>query len=133
MHIPIAILYGPPLFFLALALLPDPYRPAWLHRLTPWQALLGLVAVIIATFIVMNPEFYALGLLGDSAFFDLVVLGITFQLRGMGSWVWRHVILRLARLKHFMRWSLYASGTALLFVFADVVCLVQKAVRRISS
>ena len=133
MYLPPTIFYGLALFVFVLALLPDKYRPAWIHRLTPWQALIGLVAVIIATAIVLTPEFLALGILGDSAFFDFLVLAISFQLRGMGSWVWRHAISGLARIWRFVNWRLAAPGTAFLFIFADVAALVQKVVRRISS
>jgi hypothetical protein len=45
-----------------------------------WQKLLGLAAIAIALLIVLNPEFLALGLLGDSTFFDLLVVALTLQM-----------------------------------------------------
>jgi hypothetical protein len=118
---------------LALAFLPDKYRPRWIPRLTSWQVLIGLVAVIIATVIVITPEFYALGILGDSVFFDLLVLAISFQLRGFGSLVWRYVVLGFTPIQRFVNWRIYATSTVLLFIFAGIVSTVQKVVHRISS
>jgi energy-coupling factor transporter transmembrane protein EcfT len=76
MQISTTIIFGLALFVFALTFLPDKYRPTWIHRLNSWQVLIGLVAVIAATLIVMTPEFYALGILGDSAFFDLDVTSL---------------------------------------------------------
>ena len=125
--------YGLCLFVFALAFLPDQYRPAWIHRLDPWQVAIGLVAVMIATAIVMTPEFYALGLLGDSTFFDFLVLAISFQLRGLAAGVWRHALSGFARIRRLMSWSLHASSTALLFTLTGMITMVQKVAHRISS
>jgi len=125
--------YGLYLFVFALAFLPDQYRPAWIHRLDSWQVVIGLLAVMIATLIVMTPEFYALGLLGDSTFFDFLVLAISFQLRGLAAGVWRRAVSGFARIRKLMSWSLHASSTALLFILAAMIATVQKVVQRISS
>ena len=127
------IIFGLALFVFALSILPDKYRPTWIHRLTSWQMLIGLVAVIVASVIVATPEFYALGILGDSAFFDLLVLAISFQLRGIGAWVWRYVVLGFTPIQRFVNWRIYATSTTLLFIFAGIVSTVQKVVHRISS
>src|SRR5262245_48115031 len=47
----------------------------WWKRPAVW------LAILIAVLILATPEFSALGLLGDSAFFDLLVLLISLQLR----------------------------------------------------
>src|SRR5882724_2438986 len=104
MQVSPTIIFGLALFVSVLALLPDKYRPTWINRLTLWQVLIGLVAVIIATVIVMTPEFYALGILGDSAFFDLLVLAISFQLRGIGLLVWRYIVLGFTPIQRFVNW-----------------------------
>jgi len=127
------ILFGLALFAFALSLLPDKHRPAWIHRLTTWQLLIGLVALIVAALIVVTPEFYALGILGDSAFFDILVLAITFQLRGIGSLVWRHIVSGLGPIKRFVRWRMYATSTVLLFISVEIVSIVQKIAQRLSS
>ena len=120
------------LFVFALALLPDKYRPAWIHRLTSWQILIGLVAVVIATVIVVTPEFYALGILGDTAFFDLLVLAISFQLRGIGALVWRYVVLGFSPIRRFAVFRVCAATTAVFFIFAEIVSTAQKVVHRLS-
>ena len=127
------LFYGLYLFIFALAFLPDQYRPAWIHRLDSWQVVIGLLAVMIAMAIVMTPEFYALGLLGDSTFFDFLVLAISFQLRGLAAGVWRRAVSGFARIRKLMIWSLHASSTALLFILAAMIATVQKVVQRISS
>ena len=127
------IIYWLALIVFALGFLPDKYRPAWIHRLDSLQVVIGLLAVMIATVIVMTPEFYALGLLGDSTFFDFLVLAISFQLRGLAAGVWRHALSGFARMRRLMTWSLHASSTALLFTLAGMISMVQKVVHRISS
>ena len=127
------IIFGLALFAFALGILPDKCRPAWIHRLTSWQLLIGLVALVVAAVIVITPEFYALGILGDSAFFDVLVLAITYQLRGIGSLVWRYVVLGLDPVKRFVSWRMYATSTVLLFIFVEVVSTVQKIAQRLSS
>jgi len=127
------ILIGLTVLAFALAFLPDKYRPTWIHRLTSWQMLLGLVAAIVATLIVLTPEFYALGILGDSAFFDLLVLAISFQLRGIVSWIWRYFDLGFRPVKRFVRFRAYAVSTMLLFLFAGIISIAQKVAHRLSS
>jgi len=133
MQIPPTIMFGLALFVFTMTFLPDKYRPTWIHRLNSWQVLIGLVAVISATLIVMTPEFYALGILGDSAFFDLLVLAISLQLQMIGSRIWHYVVLGFTPIIRFASWRLYATCTALLFIFADIVFTVQKVAHRISS
>ena len=132
MQVSPTILFGLALLVFVLALLPDKYRPTWIHRLTSWQVLIGLVAVIIATVIVMTPEFYALGILGDSAFFDILVLTISFQLRGIGSLVLRYFVLGFSPILRFAIFRIYATSAALLFIFAEIVSTVQKVAHRLS-
>jgi hypothetical protein len=55
-------------------------RHAWLQQFGGWQRVFGTVAVIMALIIVLNPEFYALGLLGDAAFFDMLALALALQM-----------------------------------------------------
>jgi hypothetical protein len=81
----------------------------------------------------MTPEFYALGILGDSAFFDILVLAISFQLRGIGSLVWRYVVLGFSPILRFATFRICATSAALLFIFAEIVSTVQKVAHRLSS
>jgi len=127
------MIYWLAIFIFAVAFLPDPYRPTWIHRPDSWQVVIGLLAVLIATAIVMTPEFYALGLLGDSTFFDFLVLAISFQLRGLGERVGRHALSGFARIRRLMGWSLRASSTVLLFTVAGIIAAVHKVAQRIAS
>ena len=47
-----------------------------------WQKTFGVAGLVLAVFIVMNPEFLAFGFLGDAAFFDALVLALSLQLHG---------------------------------------------------
>jgi hypothetical protein len=58
----------------------DRTRLGWLRDLSGWQKVFGAVAIVAALLIVLNPEFFALGLLGDTAFFDLLALALALQL-----------------------------------------------------
>jgi hypothetical protein len=53
----------------SLSARPNRIKPAWSQQLKGWQKLFGLVGVILAVLIIINPELLALGLLGDTAFF----------------------------------------------------------------
>ena len=51
------------------------------QHLKGWQKLFGVVAVILT----LNPEFLALGILGDTAFFDMLVLALSLQLHAFAA------------------------------------------------
>ena len=111
------------------------FKPAHFRPFTGWQKLAGAVALIIALLIVLNPEFLALGLVGDTAFFDLLVLAITLQLQGLGTRAWRSVSAAFSGLVH---WLLAPRPTfaTFLLIFAPVgnlVASIQKRANRILS
>jgi hypothetical protein len=58
------------------------------EQLRWWQKLVGVVALMCVVLIAVNPEFWALGLLGDTAFFDLFVLLLSIQLQMALGWAW---------------------------------------------
>jgi hypothetical protein len=62
---------------------PKRNKPVWAEHLEGWQKVFGLAALILAFLIMMNPEFLALGLVGDATFFDLLVLTLSLQLRSV--------------------------------------------------
>jgi hypothetical protein len=127
------LIFGLALLVFALNLVPSKFRHPWIQRLTSWKLLIGLVAVIVATVIVMTPEFYALGILGDSAFFDLLVLAISFQLCGIGARVWRYAVLGFSQIRRFMGLRLNLAYTTLFFVSTELFSTIQKVAHRISS
>jgi hypothetical protein len=119
----------------ALTLRFGKFKPARFQTFTGWQKLAGAVALIIALLIVLNPEFLALGLVGDTAFFDLLVFAITLQLQGYGTRAWRSVG---AAFFGIARWLLAPRPTFAMFllIFAPVGTLVtsiQKLANRILS
>jgi len=46
-----------------------------------WQKIFGIVGFILTLLIVLNPELLALGLLGDAALFDILVLALSVQVQ----------------------------------------------------
>jgi len=100
-----------------------------------WQKLLGVIAFILAILIIINPEFLALGFLGDTAFFDLLVLLLSLQLQMVGAHVRSFFIARCSRMAC---WFLYPRlSFALVFsAFAGLVTAfstIQKFMHRICS
>lgn len=77
--------------------------PAWFQHLRGSQKLFGVIALFLMLLMALNPEFLALGLLGDAAFFDLMVLALSLQMHMIVSRVWRGCVTTLAR---GMRWAL---------------------------
>src|SRR5215204_257734 len=75
-----------PIILVALALLACAFsrsniiKPAWSQHLAGWRKIFGLAAFIGAVLILINPEFLALGLLGDTAFFEMLVLALSSQM-----------------------------------------------------
>src|ERR1700744_2625213 len=52
----------------------------WFRELKGWQKLLGLLAILIAFFVILNPEFLALGFLSDATFLDMLALALSVQM-----------------------------------------------------
>jgi hypothetical protein len=133
MHVNPATIIGFALFVFALAMVPVKYKPAWIYRLSWWQMLIGLIATASALLIVMNPEFLALGLLGDSAFFDILVLAIGIQLQTILARMGVYVLAGGKRMLRYINLHFCVTCTMLAFIFADVVWAVQRAVQRFTS
>jgi hypothetical protein len=72
-------------------------KPQWWQHLKGSQKLLGLVAFVGALLIMMNPELVALGLLGDAAFFDMLVLVLTLQMHQLVVRVWQRWVALVSR------------------------------------
>jgi hypothetical protein len=109
---------------------PTPFRP-----FASWQKLAGAVALIVALLIVLNPDFLALGLLADTAFFDLLVLAITLQLQGLCTRAWRSVTATFSGLIHWL-FAPRPTFAMFLLIFAPVwegVTSIQRLANRIWS
>jgi hypothetical protein len=97
--------------------------------------LVGVIAGILAVFILLNPEFLALGILGDTAFFDLLVLLISLQLRTAAAQVWAFILAVCSRIKRSFLPPRF-SYMLVLSTFAAIgiaVSAMQKFIHRISS
>jgi hypothetical protein len=103
-----------------------------------WQNLLGVVAFILALLIIMNPEFLALGLLGDAAFFDVLVLLLSLQLQTFAVRASRCVRSVFSSTTGWLRIPsprmsyVLVISTISLYV-GTVVSAIHKVVHRISS
>jgi hypothetical protein len=71
-----------------------------------WEKAAGILAFIAVVMIAINPEFFALGLLGDTGFFDLLVLLISLQLQIAVGWAWGWGGAMVSKL---IRWAMAPS------------------------
>ncbi|MGO8764786.1 MAG: hypothetical protein ACLQSR_06585 [Limisphaerales bacterium] len=132
----IIILLGLAIMVWAFARRPMRIKPAWFGHLNGWQKLFGLIAVILAVLILINPEFLALGLLGDTAFFDMLVFALSLQMLVFVQTAWRSIGTALARS---LRWiGIPSPGFRFLLAISTVaigsaICSIQKVVHRILS
>jgi hypothetical protein len=60
--------------------------PRWAEHLRGWQIIFAAAAFVAVLLMMLNPEFLALGLLGDTAFFDVLVLAFGLQFRNAAFW-----------------------------------------------
>ena len=108
----------------------------WFRQLNGSQKIFGVVAFVLVLLILLNPEFLALGILGDTALFDMLVLAISLQLHTQVIRAGRGFITALTR---GMRWAGIPS-VGLRYELAILTCVIgiavsylQKFVHRIIS
>ena len=129
-------MFGLALLACAFFRVPPRTKPAWSPRISGWQKLLGVVAFILALLMVLNPEFLALGLLGDTAFFDLLVLLLSLQLQTFAARAWHAVRVVFSKTSRIMVPRLSRDFSLALLAFAplgEMWAAIQKAVHRLSS
>ena len=85
------------MFIFASARSPNKAKPTWFQHLRGWQRLLGVLAAILTLLIVLNPEFLALGFLGDAAFFDMMVLALSLQMHTFAAGAFRACVKALSK------------------------------------
>ena len=106
------------------------------EHLNGWQKLFGWIAVCLALLILINPDFLALGLLGDTTFFDVLVMALSLQMLVIVQWAWRGLIMKFVRS---VRWiGIPSPGLRLLLAFSAVaiggaVSSIQRVLHRILS
>jgi len=103
-----------------------------------WQKLVGIVALLCVVMVAENPEFWALGLFGDTAFFDVFVLLMSIQLQMTLVWVWGWGGALFSRalgwtIRPRLRWShllaAWAIGAMAPTIFATYMALRRTAAR----
>lgn len=109
---------------------------SWLPHLQGWQKLCGVIALLLALLILLNPDFLLLGMLGDTTFIDLLVLALSVQMFTYAQWAWRwlrHTIVQSVRwvgIPSFgLRYLVYVSSPFI----GSAISSVQKTIHRISS
>lgn len=108
----------PPLIAVVLAIIV--FRFAWRQwqRLQGWQRLFGVIAVVATFLIVLQPEFLALGLFGDTAFFDMLALALSLQMHWYGSQSIRAVVIVLSKTLRW--WGIPSPGLSFLLAVGTV-------------
>jgi hypothetical protein len=106
------------------------------QHLKGWQKIFGVLAVILTLLIILNPELLALGLLGDTAFFDMLVLALSLQMHTFVTGAFRRgvaVVSRGLRVLGIPSPGLCYLLAVLTSATAGAATLFQKAVQRILS
>jgi hypothetical protein len=132
----IIILLGVVIFAIAFIRAKGKTKSPLFSHLKGWQKLFGVLAIIATLLIVMNPEFIALGILGDTTFFEILILALSLQMHAYAIGVFRSGIEWFSRTR---RW-LGIPSPGLRFALAIVmptlaigVNAIQKTVQRIFS
>jgi hypothetical protein len=130
------ILFGLAMLAYASTRSPAKIKLSRFPHLKGWQKLFGGVAVVMTLLIILNPEFLALGLLGDTAFFDMLVLALSLQTHVVAVRAFRRGVDLLSK---GVRWMgipspglLYLWVVAVVFI-GGVASSIQKVVHRFSS
>ena len=136
MRKPITILLWLALLVYAGVRLRNKGKPSWFQQLQGWQKVFGVLAVLLTLLIVLNPEFLALGLLGDTAFFEMLVLVLALQLHLYAT---RAVYGLRSVLARSLRWlgvpspGFSYSLAVLWFTAASAISMIHKAWHRLVS
>jgi len=99
----LTLLAGFAILAYALTKAPKQRQPSWSQHLSGSQKLFGVIALFLVLLMAMNPEFLALGIFGDAAFFDIMVLALSLQMHMIVKRVCRGYVTALARA---IRWAL---------------------------
>ena len=91
------------------------------------------MATVAALLVVINPEFLALGILGDSTFFDLLALAIGLQLQVVLSRIGVYVLAGGARVVRFIHWRTFVTCMMLALAVDDIASIAQRVLHRFTS
>jgi hypothetical protein len=132
----IIILLGLALLAHASTRSPDKTKQSRFQHLKGWRKLFEVLAVILTLLIILNPEFLALGLIGDAAFFDMLVLLLSLRMHAVATRVFHccvDVLFRGVRWLGIPSPGLRYLLAVLIAAFAGALTTLQKAVHRILS
>jgi hypothetical protein len=109
-------------------------KSRWFSHLTGWQKLFGVVALAFALVVVINPEFIVLGLMGDTAFFDMLVFLLAVQGHALAARAYQLGRMPLREVGR--RWGIPSPGlvyilTALAFAARSLETAVSRLWQRI--
>jgi uncharacterized membrane protein YkgB len=130
------ILLGVAMLAYASTRSPDKTKLSRFQHLKGWQKIFGILAVLVALLLILNPEFLALGLIGDTAFFDMLVLALSLQLHVIATRAFHSSVDAVSRS---VRWlTIPSPGLRYLLALtmpaiAGAVTAFQKAVHRMLS
>ncbi len=130
------VLLGVVIIVLALIRTPGRSNAGWSQYLRGWQRLFGVVALVMALLIVLNPEFLALGLFSDTAFLDVLVLAMSLRMHMVAVRTCRWCVTVVA--SGMRRMGIPSPGLAYLLGIATVAIggaasVLQRAVQRVLS
>jgi hypothetical protein len=105
-------------------------KAARFPHLKGWRKVFGILAFVLVVLVVINPELFALGLLGDTAFFDVFVLLLSLQFQAIAVRTWHCVREVLSSMMGAVVPRLSLSFERCLMIFAPlagVIAEIQKA------
>jgi len=111
-------------------------RHAQSQHFRGWQKLFGVIAVVLTILMILNPEFLAMGLFADTAFFDMLVVALTLQMHTFAARACRSCAIAVAKGMRCAR--LPSSGMIYLLTLSSLAmgtatAVFQKAAHRILS
>jgi hypothetical protein len=130
------ILFGLAMLAYASTRSPDKTRSSRFHHLRGWQKILGILAVFLTLLMILNPDSLALGLFGDTAFFDIMVFALSVQMSVLATRAIHSCVDVLSKVARGM--GIPSPGLRYLLAFltpviASASSLFQKAAHRILS
>ncbi len=124
------------LILLGLAMIAFTFTRTRPRHLKGSQKFFAAVSVVCAVLILLQPEFLALGLLGDTTFFDILVLALSLQ---MHSYAVQVIRMFVAVLSSSVRWlGIPSPGFSYILAvltlgIAGGISALQRAANRILS
>ena len=114
----------------------DESRASRFQHLKGWHKIFGVLATVVGVLIILNPELLVVGLIADTAFFDMLVLTLSLQMHTFAVRAFRRCVSTSSGAAQWLGIPSPAERYAwarLTFAFTVVVITSQKAVHRALS